>query len=521
MLDELALRRILPTLCAGLASCVAPVPRRSAAPTPPASESRAATQAAEPERESETPGVETPAAETPTAQPDAAPLASPAPQAEAQAGEAPAAEPSPAGADTRAAAGPETAPARLLSGSLALRYRGRATGDEQDHDLRTLLTLDLADPRAPWISAHLLARVDGDLDGEDGPVYQELSDTYDESVVAKLYLAYADVALGARPEEGPGTLRVGRQSDARLPEVLRLDGLSFLSRPMGARDVELGLYGGVPARLYEDSHEGDRAYGTFVEGRPWAGGRARVDWMHLEDEVLLGEGRDDLLALGLWHTLSQRVRLEGEFSHLEGDPRDVRVRALYDDPDTESLVRFGYFELLESQKFRVQELDPFTEQLLEYFPYRQGNLNVSRALGEHAVLDLGLDVRRMSDSGDVGEFNREWERYYATATWRDAFTPGLSLSLTGDRWDDDERDTSALGADCAYEQEPWRVALGSYYSLYKYELLELSERDDVRTYYVRATRELSARVRLDCQYEFEDDDLDTYHTVRLGVLWRF
>jgi len=127
----------------------------------------------------------------------------------------------------------------------------------------------------------------------------------------------------------------------------------------------------------------------------------------------------------------------------------------------------------------------------------------------------------VSDASDVGDFNRDWERYHATATWREAPGEGLAVSVTGDLWQGDDRDQDALGADLSYEGDGWRTALGSYYSLYKYELLELDERDDVRTYYVSAVRELSASLRLELSYEFEDDDLDTYHTLRLGGLWRF
>jgi len=442
----------------------------------------------------------------------AAPSAETAPPAN-PAGEARAGEP----ADGAAAASPS-----WVHGSLSLRYRGRFSDGDQDHEALSTLALDIANPSATWISGHVLARADADLDGHDeGEVFEDLSDTYDGSVVAKLYLAFVDVALDARPEDSPGTLRLGRQSDPRLPEVLRLDGLSYLTRPMGKDEIEVGLYGGAAVHLYDDAPEGDPAYGTFVEGLPWHGGRARLDWMHLEDDEVLGEGRDDLLALGLWQEVSERLRLEGEYSNLEGDPRDVRLRALYDDAGSETIVRVGYYELLETQTTRVIELDPFAEELLEYFPFRQTTLNVSRAFGQHTLIDAGFDMRRVSDSEDVGEFNRDWERYYATATLHDLVAEGLALSVTADRWDDDDRDTSSMGADVSYAEDPWKAAIGSYYSLYKYEFLELDEREDVRTYYLRVDRELSARLDLLLSYEFEDDDLTTYQTLRLGALWRF
>lgn len=410
-----------------------------------------------------------------------------------------------------------------LHGSFAVRYRGRTNGDDADHDLGGFLALDFADPATSRISGHLQARFDADLDGhDDGSVFGSLDDTYDQAIVSKLYLAYADISLTERPENSPGLLRVGRMSDPRLPEVVRLDGLAYATRPMGKHEVELGAYAGIPVHLYESSNDGDQAFGTFVEGRPWKDGRARIDWMHLEDEDVLGEGENDLVALGLWQELSERWRLEGTYSHLEGNPRDLRLRALYGNPESGNVLRFGYYELLEPQKSLVTELDPFYEQLLEYQPFRQGNVSTSHPLGDHTVLDLGFDMRRVDDSGDVGEFNREWERYYATVTRSDLGKEGLALALTADLWDDDDRDINSFGADLSYDPEQrWKASVGTYYSLYKYVFLELDEREDVRTYYLRTTYDLTKSAALELLYEYEDDDFDGYHTLRLGARWRF
>jgi len=434
-----------------------------------------------------------------------------------------------------AASGDEPAPAsgsddggllartdRLVDGTLSLRYRGRAAGSDHDHDLRGFLSLDVADPDTTWIRGHVQARADLDLDGhDDDSVFQDLSDTWDSSLTAKLYLAWAEIDLGPDGDGSQGTLRLGRQSDPRLPEVLRMDGVAWTSRPYGGKDVVVGVYGGIPAHLYESSPEGDRSFGAWIEGLPWSGGRTRFDWMHLEDEELLGEENDDLFSLALWQDVGRAWRLEGEHTRIESDARDLRLRALYRAPEGGTQVRVAYYELLETQRRRVQELDPFYDALLDYFPFRQGSVSVSQELGSHAVLDVGYDVRRVDDAGDVGEFNRDWERYYATATLLDVVADGLSVSLTGDRWNDDQRDIGSLGADVSYDQETWRGSLGTYFALYKYELLELDEREDVRTYYVRGTRELDENLRLELGYELEDDDFETYHILRGGLLWRF
>jgi hypothetical protein len=410
-----------------------------------------------------------------------------------------------------------------IHGSLTMRYRGRWNDGGHDNDLGGILALDLADPNSSRISGHFQGRVDADLDGKDSnDGLGSLDDTYDRSVVSKIYLAYADVAVGANAESRDGTLRVGRQSDPRLPEVVRLDGLSYSTAPLGKNEVELGLYGGVPVHLYDSSREGDSAFGTYLEGIPWKGGRARFDWMHLEDENVLGAGEDDLLVLSAWQELTQHARFEGVYSNLEGDPRDLRLRALFDDPETQTNLRLGYYQLLTAQKALVTELDPFYEQLLEYEPYRETNFNLSHAFGAHTIVDAGFDLRRVSESGDVGEFNRNWQRFYATATFSDVAAKGLAFALTADRWDDSSRDINTFGADVSYSVEKqWRASVGSYFSMYKYDFLELAERDDVRTYYLRTTYDLTARTELEFLYEFEDADLDTFQTVRVGARWRF
>jgi hypothetical protein len=245
--------------------------------------------------------------------------------------------------------------------------------------------------------------------------------------------------------------------------------------------------------------------------------------MHLEDDLVLNdEHKDDLLALALWQKITDHVRVEGEYSHLEKDPRDLRLRGFFDDVDSQTLVRVSYYQLLETQTANANEIDPYFEELFEYFPYRQATLNVARPIGEKTSVDVGFDMRRITDSDDVGEFNRDWERYYATLTQDEVFQPEISVSVTVDFWDDDDRDTNSFGADVTYAPDDrWESSIGTYYSLYKYDFLEFDERDDVRTYYLRAGYELSQSVDLDFRYEYENDDFETYHTLRLGALWQF
>lgn len=421
----------------------------------------------------------------------------------------------------RANVAPDESP---LHGFLSQRYRARWTSKDEDHDTWSVLSLDWKQrKRSPgsWISAHVLARAAADLDGRDsgaGFAFDSLSDTYGHAVHASLYDAYVDVA----PEDAALSVRVGRQFDWLTPEFVRFDGAAFRVAPSGESSTGGGAYGGKPVHLDDPSREGDSVFGIYAESRPWKNGRVRADWMHLDDEQLLGPRRDDLVALSAWQTWSERWSTDASYSRLEGRDRDVRLHANCADAEGHTGLRLSYYELFHGQNEQVLELDPFTSVLQELFPYRQAAASLTRRLSDHWDYELGVEARRVRDSGDVSEFNRDWERGYATIVWRDALAPGLALSLTGDQWDGDQRDVGSVGADATYERtRDWRASIGTSYALYKYDLFSQSERDDVRTWYARMRWKSSDALSFDFVYDYEDDDSDEFHTVRVGALWRF
>lgn len=412
-----------------------------------------------------------------------------------------------------------------FSGFLSERYRARWTSKDEDHDLWTVLSLDWKDRKTPWIRGHALARAAADLDGRDssaGFAFDSLSDTYDHAVEARLYDAYVELT----PPDSKVTLKLGRQFDWQTPEFVRFDGAQFRVTASGPRAFAAGVYAGVPVHLDDPSRGSDSVFGAFAEVRPWAKGRVRADWMHLDDERLFGESRDQLVAASVWHTFSPRWNADVHWSRLEGEDRDASANASYLSENGKTGVRLRYYELFHTRNAQALELDPFSSVLQELFPYRQASIALTRRISEHLDGELGLEARRVRDDDDVGEFNRDFERGYATLAWRDALARGLTLSLTGDRWsgggDGDDRDLSSLNADATYERsKDWRASLGTTYALYKYDLFSDSERDDVRTWYGRLRWKATDALSLDFLYEYEDDDTDAFHTARVGALWRF
>jgi hypothetical protein len=437
----------------------------------------------------------------------------------AQTAEPPGTQGPPAGQGGAAQAGaPAASEPAFVRGQLQSRYWGRWTGRTADHDLYETLVMDIGNEDRDAITGHLMGRVAADLDGEtDGSSqFFGLHDAVGKGIDGWLYDAWADL------HRVPGfeRVRIGRQATFNTPELAFFDGLSADTAPLTECEIQFGLYGGASAHLYESSHTGDWMLGLWGQFRPWRGGRLRIDWMHLEDEALLGPHDNDLLGAGVWQTVGP-VQIEGQYSNLEGHDRDVRGRVAFADADAELQMQGTFYQLLQTQSSLVLELDPFYSAMQELYPYWQAGGMVGKGIVEHVEVQAGGDVRHVDDAADVGTFNRDYERYYGTLILSDLLKD-LTLSATGDLWYSDGQDVRTWGGDISYRCSPaTRVSAGSYYSLYKFDLYLNSERDHVRTYYVKMQHKASKAWVLDGSYEFEQTDLDDFHGLRLGVTWHF
>ena len=410
-----------------------------------------------------------------------------------------------------------------IAGHAAARYRGRSGDGVDDHDIYTTLYADVGLERPGDWTYHLLgtayADLDGSADSTDEFVFFGLADTYDSPVHGDLYHLHADYHGRGALERG----RVGRQLDYATPELAWFDGASVELAERGARQSSGGLYGGIPVHAYESSPEGDVVFGLWGQTHPWKGGRLRLDWMHLEDEYLLAENEDDLIALSAWQTLARAWRVEGAYTTLEGDARDLELSGAWLAEEQDLVLRASFYRLLEAQTQQVIELDPFTTSLFELFPYEQARVLASKSFGGTWSLEGGFDVRRVDDEGDIGQFNRDFERYFATVASSQGLLPwDLEAALTVDSYDSQGDDVRSFGGDLARAvSQRDEVSVGTYYSLYKYDIFQNEERDDVRTYFARLRRELGESRTFDLRYEYEDDDDEDYHTLRVGTTWQF
>ena len=406
----------------------------------------------------------------------------------------------------------------MFRGQLISRYWVRWIGNQSDQDLYETLSLDIGDPDRHPVTGFLQGRLAIDLDGHTGSQpFASLDDSYDGNPTAHLYYAYADF----HDVPGFSLVRLGRQSIHDTPELAFLDGLRAETQTFWGIEGQLGFYGGVSTHLYEASISGDWMMGVYAQARPWTGGRLRLDWMHLEDEALLGAHNNDLYAIGAWQTVGP-MELEAGYTRLEDEDRDLHGRVTLHEPDADMLLQVSYYQLLEAQNNLVLELDPFFSATQSLFPYQQFGFLGSQGLWEHLDLRLGMDVRRVREAADRGTFNHDYQRVFATLALHDALVKGLTLSATGDWWDGNGEDIDTWGADADYRfNDALTVSGGSYYSLYKFDLQLNEEIDHVRTYYARTRYKYSKQLTFDLAFELEDNDLDKFYTLRMGATWKF
>jgi hypothetical protein len=406
-----------------------------------------------------------------------------------------------------------------LHGSVAVRYRSRATDDTKDQDAYAYLTLRWRDETTYGWSGSVFGRLAYDLDGggdSDGfYVFDSVDDTFDSRLTARLYHAWANWRPTSEVVE---QVRIGRQW-TEAGDGFTFDGVHATFRPMG-RDADLSVYafGGIPTHLYEDAPEGDGILGVGASACLWRGGDLRADLVHIDDENdVYGTERATLLSVEAGHRLAPESRVRAWYRQLDEDPREVG--AAFDAYSTrwDASVRVRAHAQLLEEKETVYDLDPYYAVTQDLEPYWDALVAGSKALSRCVSVEVGGAARVLFDPDDEGTYNHEWQRVFATVSTDHWPARGWSLSGTAEWYGGDE-DVLAVGA--AAEWKPsrrWRLTFGTDYSLWRTDLYADEERYDSRGYYVRASHRPNDLWRFDLSVRYEDDDFDSYLTVTAGV----
>lgn len=395
----------------------------------------------------------------------------------------------------------------------------RWTGDASDADLYQYLALTWGDPKKDPVTASAGARFAEDLDGERNVngfhPFDSLDDSYRRGSTGRLYTAYVDFH---RPLPGL-RVRAGRQFLDEMPEALPLDGA--LARFEVSPSFSAAGFAGRPVNLFESSPSGDLMYGGALEAHPWRDGRLRFEYLHLKDENAFGLFKDDLFGLSVDQSLGA-ASVHARYTALEGESRDLTARAAASFPEADLLLQARVNYLFKTQQAFSYPLDPYSLFLLELEPYVQFDVRASKNFGAHFGLDGSVTVRELSEDGDEAPYNHEFVRWNLTPRADGWPIEGISMAVPVDFWDSSRDDFWTVGWDLLWRAHP-RLALGAgtSYALYTVDAFTGEERERVRALYGTVRFKLAEGSTLDVRLSLEENDLDTFRTLEVGVRHAF
>lgn len=427
----------------------------------------------------------------------------------------------------------ETTNASFLMGTFTTNYQFRTTKvdghRESDNDLYEKLRVDYSGNPEKGFEIHLFGTarqdLDGDQDRSDFFPFEDIGDTYDTWWSGKLYEAHIDFN---NPLSYISQVRVGRQSGTR-DEPVFFDGIA--ADFTASEKLKMTLYGGVAVHFYElnDDWGSDYLGGAGLDYSPFRKTMLSLDYLHVHDErdpFLGADQNDDLLSLKAWQQFGAFFRTMAAYRQLNNEPRDIKVRAVQAFSSLDVDLSLAYFKQFREQKELSNELSLYYDVIGTSDPYQSFDIKIRKFFGRRYALDLGYFTRDLVSDYQESAFNRKYQRAFVVFDMADVFADGLSFALTGEYWDTENKtEYNSAGLDATYrfkkEKKSGNIALGTYYSLYKYDYYTLlGEREDVQTYYVKTKMPLGKATTMNARYEYEDS-IENYHVLRVGIAYDF
>jgi hypothetical protein len=423
-------------------------------------------------------------------------------------------------------------PSLAVNGYLSARYVYRtaasAEGKVHDQDFFGDLRFDVTRPKDDRYEFHFLGSVRSDLDGnQDVHTFyplEDIGDTYGTRLVGNVY--EANVVLND-PLPRLTHLRMGRQSGNRDEPVI-FDGISA---DLGGEKLNITLYGGAAIHFFEiDRQWGDDTLeGAGIDYRPFPATGMSADFLAVKDKRTFTPAEDTvhdrMVSLKLWQRFEPFTRLTAKYRLLDGDPRDLSLKAVTALQAANVEASFNYFRQFRSQNELSNEFSLFYDVVGRSAPFQSFDIKVRKFFAERVAVDLGYYKRELLDASDEGSFNKEYKRLFLDVEVMDLFLNNLSGMVLAEQWESQGRSYDAVGADLSYKikrnKKEARVSIGTNYSLYKYDYYtELGVREQVRTYYLTGKYPLYDGFSVNGAYEYEHS-FEKYQTLRLGMRYDF
>ena len=434
--------------------------------------------------------------------------------------------------ESRPASEPTETPATPFdfSGYLSLSFRGRSRGSSDDQDLYGYVSLDGGNPEINDLSFHLFGRGTYDLDGDAGlkrNLFGSSSDVFGNSLDLDLYQAYVELRRSWAPEAlGIERVRIGRQQVYGAYSYLMDGGRIDFQEIKEAARMRISIFGGIPELLNDRSRSGDWLAGAEVEMRPFDTTRVEMRYVHAEDRNDFGgtkyRAQDEYASLALWQRIGDNGSVWAEWTTIEARTRGVALRASWEWPKLDLSVRGSYRYQNDIEKQFTPTYDPYVTVLGTSFAYHNFQIDASKLFGKHFGIDAGFSGRVLDDHSRNAPFNREFGRGWLTLSAYDWPAQNIDIALTGEYWGANDDETASAGVEVIWRpKKSFRITAGSYYSLYKYDLFIVDERLDATTVFLKLRWNIDDALRVDARYEFETGDEGDFHSVWVGLRWRF
>jgi hypothetical protein len=416
-------------------------------------------------------------------------------------------------------------------GRLDLRYVFRSADATQaapsatDHDLFEDLFVEGG--RGDGLRLEASGRLHEELNGirpVNSPLF-DIYDTYHRTAQGWLYTGYFE-GLDLGPFE---RARLGRQYYANDVEV-RFDGALLESAPVGGA-VKLTAYGGIPVHLYEASRRDDWIVGAAAELVAIPRADVRFDYVYDQDfrpdleEQEQKDGiprtitrRDNLYQLAATFRATEEVRLRALASTFAGNSSRFTLEALIAAAGIDLTSHLRYTLQLGAYRDLAIDFSPLDDVLGEYEPYHDIYGDVRKGLGKHVAVEVGVEIRRLADSGVAGPYNHEFERFFVLLPITEWPWAGLSLSPLGELYVSEQgHHIFQASFDAAQKVGPVTLGAGTTYALYEFDEFFLQERDHVRTVFGSVEWRATGWLTLRASYSFQEDDVETYNVVRVDA----
>lgn len=418
----------------------------------------------------------------------------------------------------------------FVTGSVLNRYRLRATSGLRDHEMDTIVGININDPVIDHWSGSFQVGGKFDLNGGEHNALSGIYDTFSENEIPRIYYGYMDI----RKYKPISHIRIGRQHIYEM-EHFYFDGALFETMPIYG--FTFTVFGGAPVHMYENkwgSDFGDWTAGGMVQWQPIVRLRFRFDYGYTKDDQAPYFGaagstqKDSYLSWSTWYDVNKAktIFFASRITSFADQLRDAGAQIDFTFPKRRLVVRARVYRLLQGYDIRVIDWDAF-HIAGTYQPYTEVFASATKELGDKFAVDVGFSKRILDEKQTVSAFNHGFDRGFMTVSSFGVPWKGLNLSITGDfyRGEDSSYQNNSFAASFSASQNLFkdRVVIngGSSYYLYRYNVTTQNESDDVRVYFGGIDVVLRKGLKLRTQYEFENNDYGHFQTATSTVKWDF